>query len=44
MTDSNRKHIADSRELSREALYKSQEAPSIIEGKLPETPKRPPKK
>ena len=34
-----------SREVSEKSpLFKSQETPSIITGKLPETPKRPPKK
>lgn len=33
-----------SRELSEQSpIFKSQEAPSIITGTLPETPKRPPK-
>jgi hypothetical protein len=34
-----------SRELSAQSpIFKSQEAPAIITGKLPETPKRPPPK
>lgn len=34
-----------SRELSTQSpIFKSQEAPSIITGELPETPKRPPHK